>query len=69
MDAQLCVKKKSVSVMQHSANYAAIRESNSMDSVRFHGIVRGRSECVMEHAIYQGNVSRLFAVFDSPQQQ
>ena len=23
----------------------------------------------MEHAFYQGNVSRLFAVFDSPQQQ
>ena len=27
-----------------------------------------QSVSVMKHAIYQGNVSRLFAVFDSPQQ-
>ena len=28
-----------------------------------------KSVSVMEHAFYLGNVSRLFAVFDSPQQQ
>ena len=28
-----------------------------------------KSVSAMEHAFYQGNVSRLFAVFDSPQQQ
>ena len=28
-----------------------------------------KSVSVMEHAFYQGNVSRLFAVFNSPQQQ
>ena len=32
--------------------------------------VKGKkSVSVMEHAFYQGNVSRLFAVFNSPQQQ
>ena len=30
---------------------------------------RKKSVSVMEHALYQGNVSRLFAVFESPQQQ
>ena len=36
----------------------------SLSSVR-----RKKTVSVMEHAFYQGNVSRLLAVFDSPQQQ
>ena len=58
-----CKQNFKYNEQQKFAFFTDIKRS-TLSSVR-----RKKSVSVMEHALYQGNVSRLFAVFDSPQQQ